>query len=274
MHTYGIAITVFTKESACIPWKANESKRYLDCGQPTFAGHKVSSDTALQRGENKTQSSTCGEKKKQPHRAKQMLFSRSHLFYFPFPPRIWEFATQKQTAGNQDISGVISMHTHTHTENPPRRTEKSRIRCNSPGPGILYTQLGLIRVSSARLLKAASWWCVHSMGTGCEFHIGTPKPLPRAHTWNMTAFPMAPTQVSINQSVGSEYSNSWLPMQCPCGMFRNHSTELCLSRSVFAGSISSIQEPKTGHFYLSQWPQKQPMSHQNENCSIRSNSSK
>lgn len=177
---------------------------------------------------------------------------------------------QRETRTSQGWSPC----THTHTENPPRRTEKSRIRCNSPGPGILYTQLGLIRVSSARLLKAASWWCVHSMGTGCEFHIGTPKPLPRAHTWNMTAFPMAPTQVSINQSVGSEYSYSWLPMQCPCGMFRNHSTELCLSRSVIAGSISSIQEPKTGHFYLSQRPQKQPTSHQNENCSIRSNSSK
>lgn len=122
MHTYGIAITVFTKESACIPWKANESKRYLDCGQPPFAGHNVSSDTALQRGENKTQSSTCEEKKKQPHRAKQMLFSRSRLFYFPFPPRIWEFATQKQTAGNQDISGVISMHTHTHR----KPTQKNR----------------------------------------------------------------------------------------------------------------------------------------------------
>lgn len=272
MHTYGIAITVFTKESACIPWKANESKRYLDCGQPTFAGHKVSSDTALQRGENKTQSSTCEEKKKQPQSKTNVVFTQPS-FLLPFPSQNLGVCNPKTNSGKPGhLRG--DLHAHTHTENPPRRTEKSRIRCNSPGPGILYTQLGLIRVSPARLLKAASWWCVHSMGTGCEFHIGTPKPLPRAHTWNMTAFPMAPTQVSINQSVGSEYSYSWLPIQCPCGMFRNHSTELCLSRSVIAGSISSIQEPKTGHFYLSQRPQKQPTSHQNENCSIRSNSSK
>lgn len=61
-------------------------------------------------------------KKRSNHRAKQMLFSRSRLFYFPFPPRIWEFATQKQTVGNQDISGVISMHTHTHR----KPTQKNR----------------------------------------------------------------------------------------------------------------------------------------------------
>lgn len=70
IHTYGITITVFTKESVCIPWKANVSKRYLDYGQPTFAGHNVSSDTALQKCENKTQSSPCEGKKKQPCRAK------------------------------------------------------------------------------------------------------------------------------------------------------------------------------------------------------------
>lgn len=40
-----------------------------------------------------------------------MLFSHSCLFYFPFPPRTWEFTTWKQTLGNQEISVVISTHT-------------------------------------------------------------------------------------------------------------------------------------------------------------------
>lgn len=89
-----------------------------------------------------------------------------------FPPRIWEFTTipppkNKKIKSNSTKPGIlrgdlISPYPHpTHTENPPKkRTEKSRIRCNSPGPGILYLQLSLDRLPSARLLKAASWWCV------------------------------------------------------------------------------------------------------------------
>lgn len=40
-----------------------------------------------------------------------MLFSHSCPFYFPFPPRTWEFTTRKQTLGNEEISVVISTHT-------------------------------------------------------------------------------------------------------------------------------------------------------------------
>lgn len=40
-----------------------------------------------------------------------MLFSHSCLFYFSFPPKTWEFTTQNQTLGNQEISVVISTHT-------------------------------------------------------------------------------------------------------------------------------------------------------------------